>query len=114
MPQLAAASAPSATKGWKLSTRKSRWIAGIVTGVLWSAIAAAMLIQPHIQVYMTIWLATLLASLTWIATLMTRPDHGLLNNVRLKIATIRLDEAITEELAAADETKEHSRLHSVV
>ena len=103
---MAAASAPSATKGWKLNTRTMGRIINIVTGALWVAIVATMLIQPHIQVYMTIWLATLLASLTRIATWMMRPDHGLLNHVRLKIASLRLDEAIREEFADAETSKE--------
>lgn len=85
-----------------------------VTGVTWGALLITMAIQPHIQVYMTVWLATLISSFTSTALWMTRPDHGLLSHVRLKLATLRLDEAIMEEAAERAKAERMSgRLESV-
>ncbi|MEU4224387.1 hypothetical protein AB0F17_08840 [Nonomuraea sp. NPDC026600] len=88
-----------------MKDRKTRWIMFGVTGATWSALVITMAIQPHIQVYMTVWLATLISSFTSVALWMTRPDHGLLSHVRLKLATLRLDEAIMEEAAVVERAK---------
>ncbi|MFI6814473.1 hypothetical protein ACIBG7_18825 [Nonomuraea sp. NPDC050328] len=93
-----------------MSNRTTRRIAGAATGAAWSAIIAATVIQPHIQIYMTVWLITLVTTLTTVAMWMARPDHGLLGHVRLKIAALRMEEAIKEELNSRRHEREPGRL----
>lgn len=89
---------------------------GGLTGVTWAGTVVTMAIQPHIQVYMTIWLATLVSTFTSVAMWMTAPDHGALNRLRLSNALLRLEGAISEEAAADEETepaRRTGRLESV-
>lgn len=100
---------------------KVRWTTTGVAGLMWGIIVTtATVIQPHIQVYQTIWLATLIVSLAAIAFWMTRPDHGRLAQVRLDLDVLRLERALKEELAdetspgtAAEPGAKHGRLESV-
>lgn len=89
-----------------------------VAGAMWGAIVTtATMIQPHIQVYQTIWLATLIASLAAAALWITRPDHGRLAHIRLSNNLHRLEKAINEEAAAEEGTTDEpnrKRLMSVV
>ncbi|MFI6910152.1 hypothetical protein ACIBKY_53490 [Nonomuraea sp. NPDC050394] len=86
-----------------MKERKNRRIAIAVAAVLWGATFTAMLIHVDIRVYLTSWLATLIASLVAAALWMIRPDHGVLSHVRLRIATLRHDAAIAEEQARLEE-----------
>lgn len=100
-------------RGKHVNQRKSRWIAVAVAGMSWGATIAATLIRPHLQVYLTIWLATLICSFIAVAVWMTRPDHGLLAHVRLRLAAMRLDEAIKEECTMTHATPDRGRLEHV-
>lgn len=110
-------SAQRATKGWTLKEGKTRWIITGLAGVLWVAvITAATIIQPHLQVFQTLWLATLIATLSAIALWMTRPDHGTLNRLRMGSTLQRLETAVREEAVADEEEKQRrkqGRLSSV-
>lgn len=100
---------------------KVRWITTSAAGLMWGIIVTtATVIQPHMQVYQTIWLATLIVSIAAIALWMTRPDHGRLAEVRLNLGVLRLEKALQDELAneastegAAGQGAKHGRLESV-
>ncbi|MFI7448177.1 hypothetical protein ACIBQX_11820 [Nonomuraea sp. NPDC049714] len=100
-----------------MKERTTRWSVTGAAGVMWGAvIATGAVIQPHIQVYQTVWLATLVASLIAIACWLVRPDHGRLAHLRLEGALRRLENAIKEEPEAANDDKGargRSRLESV-
>ncbi|MFF0864231.1 hypothetical protein ACFYUV_20905 [Nonomuraea sp. NPDC003560] len=103
-----------------MKERTMRWIATSVAGVTWGTfIVTATMIQPHIQVYQAVWLATLLVSLVTVVLWFTRPDHGRLAHLRLSGKLQRLEEAIKEEAAGQAGTDKESntaqaRLKSVV
>jgi len=82
-----------------LKESTTRWIATGAAGTLWGAtIATGFVIQPHDQMFQTVWLATLIASLIAVICWVTRPDHGRLAHLRLEGALRRLEHAIIEEV----------------
>jgi hypothetical protein len=115
-----AAAPASRHKGVDVKERTTRWTMTGVTGATWGAfIITATVIQPHIQVYQAVWLATLLISILTGVLWLTRPDHGRLAYLRVSGKLQRLEEAIREEAAARVETADgpksnQGRLKSVV
>ena len=77
--------------------RTARAILWGTTGALWAGTVVASTADMNIKPFATICLATLISSLWSLAAWLTRPDHGMLSHVRLKVATMRLDGAMSEE-----------------
>lgn len=115
---MAAAAAPRCHEGVDVNESKTRWITTGVASAHWGAIlVTAFIIQPHLQVFQTIWLATLISSLAAVALWLTRPDHGRLAQIRLDAKLVRLENAIKDEAAheqVAEPERKTGKLKSVV
>ncbi|MFI6296763.1 hypothetical protein ACIBEJ_34600 [Nonomuraea sp. NPDC050790] len=94
-----------------MNKRTKGWIAKSATGVACVALVAATVIQPHIQVYLTIWLFALVSSFATAALWVVGPDHDALGQARMRIATLRLEEAYKEEREKA--SRKRKRLETV-
>ncbi|MFI6496817.1 hypothetical protein [Nonomuraea typhae] len=92
-------------EGEQVNKRTKGRIAKGAMGVACTALIVATVIQPHIQMYLTIWLFTLVSSVNAVAHWMVGPDHGALGQARMRLAMLRLEEAYKEEHETASRKK---------